>query len=530
MNASMSFASAAAFALLHSLWEVALLALLAWLSFALLRGASAAARHAVGMGWLVAMVIAPVLTFAWYWHAPTLASMGPQSAALLSLDDAGIAPAALLADARSGWLMVAAAQLWLLGVMLMVLRQFGGWRAMRKIEAEAFVPLPPAWQQRVEVMRMALGISRDVAVRLAGRVASPFTAHVLRPLIWLPLTLLTQLPRDQIEALLAHELAHIQRLDWCWNALQCAIEAVLFHHPGMWWLSRRIREEREHACDDLAVAVCGDPIVLAEALAALQRQRRMLNIPVMALTAEGGSLMKRVAHLLSVTPARPSLRWPAVLLLLLGTTSLLAMQLVPPQGLLVNLHSDASSLGPLTPGNFREYTASYLGEKQRSYRISMDAAGQVEEVYAEDGQRKAMDEGARRWLKSVTLMASSETPPPIKSIEPIPLPELPPAPPPLPSESSEFKALMSSIQSDNELIALTGQPVTMDRASFHGHVRTWGARDFRLWGIDDPVGGKASFTVTFAGPLGRVNVAWSGKTEAGIWKAESKKFSPSLPG
>ena len=82
------------------------------------------------------------------------------------------------------------------------------------------------------------------------------------------------MPREQVEALLAHELAHIRRLDWCWNTTQCVIESVLFHHPAMWWLSRRIREEREHACDDLAVAVCGDPVVLAEALAATATPRR----------------------------------------------------------------------------------------------------------------------------------------------------------------------------------------------------------------------------------------------------------------
>jgi hypothetical protein len=205
--------------------------------------------------------------------------------------------------------------------------------------------------------------------------------------VWLPLALLTQMPSDQVEALLAHELAHVARLDWCWNALQCAIESVLFHHPGMWWLSRRIREEREHACDDLAVAVCGDPVVLAEALAALQRRRRTFAIPSLALAAEGGSLMKRVAHLLSVAPARPSLRWPAALLFLLCSGSLLAMQVMPPASLLVNLRSDVSSQGELTPGNYREYVASYLGDKTRRYRISMDAAGHVDEVYAEAARR-----------------------------------------------------------------------------------------------------------------------------------------------
>ena len=525
MNLTMSLAAAAACALLHSLWEVALLALLAWLSLALLRGASAGARHAVGMAWLVAMAAAPVVTFALYWHAPTLVDASGQGAASSSFEDSNLDTPLLIVNARSSWQLVCVAQLWLLGVALMLVRHLGGWRAVRRFEREAYVPLPPEWARRLDELRAALGISRRVAVRLAERVASPFTAHALRPLIWLPLALLTQLPREQVEALLAHELAHIRRLDWCWNALQCAIESVLFHHPGMWWLSRRIREEREHACDDLAVSVCGDPVVLAEALAELQRRRRTTRIPTLALAAEGGSLMKRVSHLLSVAPARPSLVWPGALLLLLCSGTLLAMQVAPPASLLVNLRSEISSQGELTPGNFREYTASYLGDKQRKYRISMDAAGHVDEVYTEGGQRKPMDAAARLWLKSVTTMdASSAAAAPAALPAPPPLPPLPPLP--QPSESAEFKTLMAGIEADPRVTALTGQPAALNRASFHGSVHVWGSRDFHLWGIDDPVGGKAAFSATFKGPAGSVDVAWSGKTEAGAWKADSMTVSP----
>ncbi len=538
MNMTMSLASAAAFALLHSLWELALLALLAWLSLALLRGASANARHAVGMLWLVTMAAAPAITFALYWHEPTLLDAGALGEARLKVE--AIGQPGLTASAGGGWLLMCVAQLWLLGVVLMGVRQLGGWRALRRIEREAFLPLPPEWQQRFDALRAGLGISRDVAVRLAERVASPFTARVLKPLIWLPLSLLTQLPREQIEALLAHELAHIRRLDWCWNGVQCVIESILFHHPGMWWLSRRIREEREHACDDLAVAVCGDAIVLAEALAALQHRRQAQGAttshPKWALAAEGGPLMKRVAHLLSITPARPSLRWPGVLLLLLCSGSLLAMQVVPPTSLLINLRYDASSEGALTPGNYRQYTASYFGAKGRSYRISMDATGRVDEVYTEDGQPRPMDRDARAWLKSVTLMnASSEQPheivtPALPTAMPPLKPPSPPSLPALPSDSDEFKALMSGIQSDPRLIALTGQPATLDRASFHGSVHVWGSRDFHLWGIDDPVGGRANFSVNFTGPSGRASVAWSGKTgPGGVWKAEAMKLSSLQP-
>jgi hypothetical protein len=402
---------------------------------------------------------------------------------------------------------------WLLGVALMVMRQFGGWRALRRIERAPSVPLPAQWLQRFEVLRRAMGVSRTVSVRMADHIASPFTAHVLRPLVWLPLSLLTQLPRDQVEALLAHELAHIRRLDGCWNTIQCAIESVLFHHPAMWWLSRRIREEREHACDDLAVAACGDPVVLAEALAGLHRRGATPAAPALALAATGGALMRRVAHLLSAAPSRPNWRWPGVLLLLLCSGTLLAMQVAPPASILTNLLSDASSQGVLTPGNFREFTVSYLGAPQRHYRIEMDASGQVREVFSEGGRAMPVDARVRAWLATISTMSE-----PAPSAVSAPLPPLRPAAVP---DSDEFKALMATLAADPRVIAHTGRPAAMDRKSFHGRVHVWGSRDFHLWGVDDPVGGKADFTVTFAGPEGRVAVAWSGKTVAGAWQADS---------
>jgi beta-lactamase regulating signal transducer with metallopeptidase domain len=518
MNTTMTLASAAAFSLLHSLWELALLALLAAGHLAALRRASASARHAVGMGWLIAMAAAPAITFAYYWHAmaPAAAANAAWFGPVAQAEDAGAAPSSLVVSALGNWLLVCMAQAWLLGVALMVTRQFGGWRALRRIEHAPSVPLPVEWLQRFEALRRAMGVLRPVSARMAAHVTSPFTAHVLRPLVWLPLALLTQLPRDQVEALLAHELAHIRRLDWCWNTIQCAVESVLFHHPGMWWLSRRIREEREHACDDLAVAVCGDPVVLAEALAGLQRRGGTRAAPSLALAAKGGFVMRRIAHLLSATPRRPNWRWPGVLLLLLCCGTLLAMQVVPPANILTNLHSDASSQGELTPGNFREFTATYLGAPQRHYRIDMDASGQVHQTYSEGSRDMPVDGRARAWLRTVSAMSASTPPPELP-----PLPPLPPAP----SDSDEFKTLMATLAADPQVVARTGRPVAMDRKTFHGRVHLWGSRDFHLWGIDDPVGGKATFTVTFTGPDGRVQVAWSGKTVAGVWKADSIALS-----
>ena len=81
----------------------------------------------------------------------------------------------------------------------------------------------------------------------------------------------------QVEAILAHELAHIRRHDYAVNVLQTLAETLLFYHPAVWWVSKRIRVEREHCCDDIAVAICGDPIGYAQALAELETWRTSID-------------------------------------------------------------------------------------------------------------------------------------------------------------------------------------------------------------------------------------------------------------
>src|ERR1700677_2488212 len=113
---------------------------------------------------------------------------------------------------------------------------------------------------------------------------------------------LAGLPVDQVEALLAHELAHIWRNDYLVNLLQSVAEAVLFYHPAVWWVSEQIRAERELCCDDLAVAACGgDVLTYARALAGVESFRPAHTDTVLA--ANGGSLVSRIRRLIGQTPS-----------------------------------------------------------------------------------------------------------------------------------------------------------------------------------------------------------------------------------
>jgi protein involved in polysaccharide export with SLBB domain len=113
---------------------------------------------------------------------------------------------------------------------------------------------------------------------------------------------MTGVTPEQLRGLLAHELAHVRRLDYAANLLQSAIETLLFYNPAAWWIGRIIRQERENCCDDIAAAVC-DRAVYAKALVSMERLRQL---PMPALSARGGSLLSRVSRLLQPAPRSPA--------------------------------------------------------------------------------------------------------------------------------------------------------------------------------------------------------------------------------
>jgi hypothetical protein len=130
---------------------------------------------------------------------------------------------------------------------------------------------------------------------------------VIRPLILLPITALTSLSPEQLEVVLAHELAHIRRADYFWNILQTMIETLFFFHPAVWWISRRLREQRELCCDDIAVQTCQDPAVYAAALLRLEEERKMHLHLAMALDGNQSrvSLRARILRILGDPEEQP---------------------------------------------------------------------------------------------------------------------------------------------------------------------------------------------------------------------------------
>lgn len=175
---------------------------------------------------------------------------------------------------------------WTLGVLVLSLRHFGGHLALQRLRSVGSTACCAAWCERAAALAGKFGIRGSVALRVSSRIESPFTFGVWRACILLPATAFTGLSVAQLEALLAHELAHIRRHDYLVNLFQICVETLLFYNPLVWWLSARVRAAREQCCDDMAVQVLGDRILYARALVSLAEWRASLPHP--ALGATGG--------------------------------------------------------------------------------------------------------------------------------------------------------------------------------------------------------------------------------------------------
>jgi beta-lactamase regulating signal transducer with metallopeptidase domain len=284
--------SALGWTLVHFLWQGLAIALLLELWLFLARRRSARERYLARCLALASLASAPGISFAWLWT---------QEAATLARAEAATTTAALGESARalessfSGW-QTWIVVLWALGALLFGLRLSGGlWQVLHLRRRAVGAPLPPAWQVRFERLARDFGVHARARLVDSAAVAVPTAIGWLKPIVLLPARIFSGLSDAQIEALIAHELAHVARHDYLVNVAQSIVEALLFYHPAVWWVSRGIRVEREYCCDDRAVAATQDGLSFARALTALETWRGgELKLGVSTL---GGSFMHRIQRL-----------------------------------------------------------------------------------------------------------------------------------------------------------------------------------------------------------------------------------------
>ena len=295
-------------ALVHFLWQGVLIALVLGGVNLLLRRAGAGLRYAAAYTAMLAMMAAAAGTLLWLvFHGESngLISIGALASALpATLAGGAMATQAISTESAfrlEQWLDTHLAWLvcvWAAGVVMLSLKTAGGWIFAQSLKRHGTRTAEPAWQQVLADIANRLGVARTIALCESTVARVPTVIGWLRPAILLPVSALAGLTPQMMEAILAHELAHIRRHDYLLNMLQTAVETLLFYHPAVWWVGKKIRQERENCCDDLAVAACGDALTYARALTELEQIRgARLDL---AMAATGGSLVARIRRLIGV--------------------------------------------------------------------------------------------------------------------------------------------------------------------------------------------------------------------------------------
>jgi Zn-dependent protease with chaperone function len=308
-------AQSIAWSLLHLVWQGVLVAALLGSALQLMRGSSANSRYLVSCVALGAMLVLPAAT-AMRVHrslqeqaAPARDLSSGMQPSTTMMDEAArpstaVTTAALSSSEQSSVWRTSAVHLldrsvpfvlalWTAGVILFSLRLFAGWLRVQRLAGSAAAAAGLDSEERLGRLAERMQLGRAVRVVRSALVEVPTVIGAIRPMILLPMAALSGMNSEQIEMILAHELAHIRRNDYFVNIIQSVIETLFFYHPAVWWVSRQVRIERENCCDDLAVSFCGDPVRYALALTELEHRRSTS----LALAANGGSLLSRIRRL-----------------------------------------------------------------------------------------------------------------------------------------------------------------------------------------------------------------------------------------
>lgn len=316
----------------HSLWQGLLVAAILHVALRLIPRRSTAevnARYLLSIAALVALPLLAAVTFFATQPGPiTTRPAGLTSSASTSIRTNDSIPTVAQAandgalalgaetirtqlDRIEPWLPIVTL-VWCVGASLAGLRMFAGWGLSRRLVARAKAATDDRWQARVSTWCEEFGVNKTVRFLVSDVIDSPLVVGWLKPVILWPTAALHGMTPQDVEAIIAHELAHIRRGDFLVNLLQACIEVLFFHHPAAWWISAQIRAEREYCADDLAVRMLdrsesGTKLSYARALLALEEHR---SIPLLSVAAQGGRLLDRIRRLAGVettghAPARP---------------------------------------------------------------------------------------------------------------------------------------------------------------------------------------------------------------------------------
>ncbi|MET0753260.1 MAG: M56 family metallopeptidase, partial [Pyrinomonadaceae bacterium] len=346
--------------LLHSLWQIALIAFILFLLLRVLQKFSANTRYLVSVFALAFALVLPVVTFVQISSSPNSNLLSNEYSAANNARETDKSARraenfpvfteaktqANVAESENVFPSIEHIQnffdknlsaflpfvvaFWFFGVALFAFRLLGGVWQLRRYKTKEIAAPNAEWQERFDVLCEQLKIKRTVKLLQSNLVETPIVAGFIKPLILIPASVFLQINPNELETIIAHELVHIRRWDCLVNFAQSAVEVLFFYHPCAWWISKTIRVEREFAADEAVIESFGaSRLIYASALANLEEIRLTTNktAPLILVAANGGNLMQRITKILQKNTERSFANslWTASLAFVLISAVLLSV-------------------------------------------------------------------------------------------------------------------------------------------------------------------------------------------------------------
>ena len=298
--------SALGWTVLHSFWQAAIIALIVGVLLYRMQQQPSWRRYWVAhLGWF-SIILCAVITFLTYYHPQeftdpeTITRLTPEGEAALLASPSFLGSFLHILAEYFNQHLPLIVSLWALGMVFFLLRFLGGLIFLQHLRSHRVQPLSADWEAKVKTISRQLHLRRPVQLLESALVKVPMVIGWMKPAILLPIGALNALSPQQVEAILAHELAHIKRHDYLLNLIRSLVEVLFYFNPAVWWLSAQIRTEREHCCDDMALEVCGDSLSYVRALVALQELSQRPGIGLaMTFVRSKPELLNRVRRILN---------------------------------------------------------------------------------------------------------------------------------------------------------------------------------------------------------------------------------------
>lgn len=302
--------------LLHSLWQAVLLALLLATVLTFWKKKASNIRYAATVSTLIVLIITVLATFIISYEP----AMETSALSLLASNDGILENQTWLT-----WLgdyfqhnMPMLVLLWFSGVAVLSFRFLGEIAYTYHLKNYQVQLAPSFWQKQTKAIAQKIGLKQSIVLKETFRVNTPMVVGIFKPIILMPIGLISGLSNEQVESILAHELAHIRRHDFLINLFQSFIEVLLFFNPAVWWISACVRAERENCCDDLAIQITGDATIYIKTLAQLEEMRTTVGQTTIAFSGQGSVLqrIRRIIYQKSSTPVLSKGFWSACVMMI----------------------------------------------------------------------------------------------------------------------------------------------------------------------------------------------------------------------